>query len=250
MKKIFNYQRRMLKLYVTCFICCIIAMTNSGCTKKEEETSYTSSSDGIKSIIDNETEKVTNKLEKQIYNIATFKAERESRAVIEAKRLLDEKAEREEAERLAAEQAAREEAERIAAEQAAQEEAERIAAEQAAIEQAAAEQQQAESQSYGWDGQVLTAWLGVVQGPSGKETYYNLDMSGVIDIMRGIGNYDEYWVRSDGVKMLGNYVMVAADLSIRPRGSLVETSLGTGIVCDTGTFIYSDPYQIDIAVTW
>ena len=110
-------------------------MTNSGCTKKEEETSYTSSSDGIKSIIDNETEKVTNKLEKQIYNIATFKAERESRAVIEAKRLLDEKAEREEAERLAAEQAAREEAERIAAEQAAQEEAKNLKVEEGKMAQ-------------------------------------------------------------------------------------------------------------------
>ena len=81
-----------------------------------------------------------------------------------------------------------------------------------------------------------------------KETYYNLDMSGVISIMRGIGNNDQYWVRSDGVKMLGDYVMVAANLNIRPRGSLVETSLGTGIVCDTGGFAAVNPTQLDIAV--
>jgi 3D (Asp-Asp-Asp) domain-containing protein len=69
-------------------------------------------------------------------------------------------------------------------------------------------------------------------------------------MMHNRGYNYEYWVRSDGVKMLGNYVMVAADLNIRPRGSLVETSLGTGIVCDTGTFIYSNHYQLDIATTW
>lgn len=75
-------------------------------------------------------------------------------------------------------------------------------------------------------------------------------MDGVISIMRGIGNNDPYWVRGDGVKMLGDYVMIAADLSIRPRGSLVPTSLGMGIVCDTGSFIHSNPTQIDIAVAW
>lgn len=101
-----------------------------------------------------------------------------------------------------------------------------------------------------WTGAKLSASAGTVTGPSGKETYYNLDMSGVISIMRGIGNTDKYWIRSDGVKMLGNYVIVAADLSIRPRGTLVETSLGTGIVCDTGSFIYSNPTQLDIATNW
>ncbi|MBE6027005.1 MAG: hypothetical protein E7227_00175 [Clostridiales bacterium] len=101
-----------------------------------------------------------------------------------------------------------------------------------------------------WKGPVLTKSSGTVTGPSGKETYYNLNMAGVVSIMRGIGNEDEYWVRDDGVKMLGDYVMVAADLGLRPRGSLVETSLGTGIVCDTGGFAQRNPYQLDIAVTW
>ena len=101
-----------------------------------------------------------------------------------------------------------------------------------------------------WDGPVLNSVNGTVTGPSGKETYYNLDMSGVVEIMRGMGNTDEYWVREDGVKMLGDYIMCAANLSVHPRGSLVESSLGTCIVCDTGGFAYSNPNQLDIAVTW
>ena len=104
-----------------------------------------------------------------------------------------------------------------------------------------------------WDGPVLTKSKGVVIGPSGKETYYNLNMSGVVKIMRNLGFSEEeypYWVRDDGVKMLGNYVMVAASFNIRPRGSLVESSLGTAIVCDTGGFAQNNPTQLDIAVTW
>lgn len=68
--------------------------------------------------------------------------------------------------------------------------------------------------------------------------------------MRAMGNNDEYWVREDGVKMLGDYVMVAAHLGIRPRGSIVETSLGKGIVCDTGGFAHGNPTQLDIATAW
>lgn len=104
--------------------------------------------------------------------------------------------------------------------------------------------------TYSYNGPVLSAWAGTVQGPSGKETYYNLDMSGVISIMNQNGYYYDYWIRSDGCKMFGDYIMCAANFNIHPRGSLVETSLGTGIVCDTGTFAYGNPYQIDIATTW
>ncbi len=99
----------------------------------------------------------------------------------------------------------------------------------------------------------LTNMSGIYYGPSGLETYYNLPMDGVVSVMRNMGfDADEYpyWVRDDGCKMLGGYIMVAADLSIRPRGSLVPTSLGTGIVCDTGGFIYNNPYQLDIATAW
>ena len=101
-----------------------------------------------------------------------------------------------------------------------------------------------------WKGPVLSKGAGTVMGPSGKETYYNLNMTGVVNIMRRMGNEDEYWVRDDGCKMLGKYIMVAANLNIHPRGSIVETSLGKAIVCDTGGFAVRNPHQIDVAVTW
>lgn len=97
---------------------------------------------------------------------------------------------------------------------------------------------------------ALTASGGVYYGPTGKETYYNLNMSGVLDIMRGIGNNDTYWVRDDGAKMLGDYVIVAADLNKYPRGTIVDTSLGQGIVCDTGSFTQNSDTQLDIATDW
>lgn len=104
-----------------------------------------------------------------------------------------------------------------------------------------------------WTGDVLSKSKGVVNGPSGRETYYNLNMTGVINSMRRAG-YSEaeypYWVREDGVKMLGNYVMVAANYNIRPKGSIIESSLGAAIVCDTGGFVKHHPTQIDVAVTW
>ena len=101
-----------------------------------------------------------------------------------------------------------------------------------------------------WKGPVLSKGRGVNYGPSGKETYYNLNMSGVVNIMRSMGYTGEYWVRDDGCKMLGEYIMVAANLNLRPRGSIIETSLGDAIVCDTGGFAKRNPTQIDVAVTW
>lgn len=101
-----------------------------------------------------------------------------------------------------------------------------------------------------WKGPVLSKGRGVNYGPSGKETYYNLNMTGVVNIMRSLGYTGEYWVRDDGCKMLGDYIIVAANFNIRPRGTIVETSLGDGIVCDTGGFAKKNPTQIDIAVTW
>ena len=104
-----------------------------------------------------------------------------------------------------------------------------------------------------WDGPRLTASMGVNYGPSGKETYYNLPMGGCIQIMRDLGYSAEeypYWIREDGAKMLGDYVMCAAELSTRPKGTILETSLGKAIVVDTGYFAYSNPTQVDICVTW
>ena len=68
--------------------------------------------------------------------------------------------------------------------------------------------------------------------------------------MEALGYDYKYWIREDGVKMYGNYVMCAADLSIRPKGTILQTSLGTGIVCDTGSFVNQNRYQLDIATNW
>ena len=114
----------------------------------------------------------------------------------------------------------------------------------------AEEEKKKAAASSGWNGSVLSASAGVNYGPTGKETYYNLPMQGVVNIMRGMGYTGEYWVRADGAKMLGDYVMVAANLSVYPRGTLVPTSLGMGIVCDTGGFAAGNPHQLDLATAW
>lgn len=97
---------------------------------------------------------------------------------------------------------------------------------------------------------VLTKSKGTVQFEGHKETYYNLPMKKVVSNAQKKGIVGEYWEREDGAKMLGDYIMVAADQKIHPYGSLVNTSLGMGIVVDTGAFIAANPQQIDIAVTW
>ena len=105
--------------------------------------------------------------------------------------------------------------------------------------------------NYEWTGEKLNRHDGTANGPSGKETYYNLNMSRCIYYMQQLGYYEKYWVRSDGVKMYGNAIMVAANLKQHPKGSLVETSLGTGIVVDTGEFTTNGSgVALDIAVTW
>ena len=71
--------------------------------------------------------------------------------------------------------------------------------------------------------------------------------------MRELG-YDEeeypYWIRDDGAKMLGNYVMCAANWKIRPKGTIIPTSLGDAIVVDTGNFVSEYPNGVDLAVDW
>lgn len=106
---------------------------------------------------------------------------------------------------------------------------------------------------YRYSGYPLNAKHGVCYGPSGKETWYNLPMDKVIETMRNKG-YSEadypYMEREDGAKCLGDYVIVAASLEKYRRGNIIQTSLGQGIVCDTGTFAETNPDQIDIAVNW
>jgi TolA-binding protein len=96
-----------------------------------------------------------------------------------------------------------------------------------------------------WTGSILTKEIGGNMGPAGRETYYNLPMQGCINKMRELGYSEEeypYWVRDDGAKMLGRYVMIAANWKIRPLGTVIETSLGWSIVVDTGEFVADYPY--------
>lgn len=82
------------------------------------------------------------------------------------------------------------------------------------------------------------------------ESYYNLPMDGVIQQAQNFGIEGEYWVRDDGVKMYGDYVICACNRDIYPLGSLVETSFGTGISLDTGSFVAWNPTNVDIGVSW
>ena len=85
-----------------------------------------------------------------------------------------------------------------------------------------------------------------------QETYYDLDMSGVMEIAaRTCGVEPYYTVREDGAKVdTEGYVLVAADLDRYPRCSVVETSLGPGKVYDTGTFTIANHEQFDLATDW
>lgn len=96
----------------------------------------------------------------------------------------------------------------------------------------------------------LTASAGVNNYEGHRETYYNLNMSRVVSNAQNSGIDGEYWVRDDGAKMFGDYVIVAANQELYPYGSTVETSLGTGIVLDTGTFVNTYPDGYDLATDW
>lgn len=96
---------------------------------------------------------------------------------------------------------------------------------------------------------VLTAHAGRITNVYGQtETWYNLRMNRVVSNANNkLGYSSPYWVREDGCKMYGNYIIVAADYNYHPYGSLVMTSRGIGIVLDTGAF---KGEQYDLAVNW
>ena len=103
-----------------------------------------------------------------------------------------------------------------------------------------------------YNGEPLNAPQGLnVNGPMASETWYDLNMNGVVNNMEKLYGFSnlEASIREDGVKVLsginaeGQYfedlVMVAADVQHSTnsdgtfeRGQVVETSLGTGIVVD------------------
>lgn len=107
------------------------------------------------------------------------------------------------------------------------------------------------SATQNYTGNHLTKDKGITVGPQApRESFYNMDMSYIVQRLKRKGFSGDYWVREDGVKMFGDYIMVAANFDIYPIGTIVQTSLGAGIVCDTGGFIYRWPTAFDIAVTW
>jgi uncharacterized protein YabE (DUF348 family) len=86
------------------------------------------------------------------------------------------------------------------------------------------------------------------KGTSHRETYYDLNMSVV---MQSCGQGGHYSVRPDGAKVdAQGYIIVAANFSRYPKCSLVETSLGTAKVYDTGGFASRYPDGFDLATDW
>lgn len=84
-------------------------------------------------------------------------------------------------------------------------------------------------------------------GVTHRETYYDLAMSSVIRFCGG----STYSVRADGAKVdKDGYILVAANLNLYPRCSVVETSLGLGKVYDTGDFTSNHPHGFDLATDW
>ena len=95
---------------------------------------------------------------------------------------------------------------------------------------------------------ILTAKLGRVSFNDHTETYYNLRMDKVVERAKSFGFEGDYWVRKDGCKMYGPFIIAAADWNLHPYGTVTETSRGYAMILDTGTF--EDRSTIDLAVTW
>lgn len=94
---------------------------------------------------------------------------------------------------------------------------------------------------------ILTASLGRIQSGDHIETWYDLPMKRVVQNAQAAGIPAEYWVRDDGAKMFGPWVIVAAHPSVT-KYSIVQTSLGEGIVLDRHTT--GEPELLDIATDW
>ena len=97
---------------------------------------------------------------------------------------------------------------------------------------------------------ILTAKSGVLHNAETgfTEKYYNLPMQKVVKKAQDMGIPCEYWIRDDGVKMFGPWVIVASHPS-KVRYSRVQTSLGEGIILDRHT-VKNAPDLLDIATEW
>ena len=106
----------------------------------------------------------------------------------------------------------------------------KIAARQEAERQAAIEEASTPTPvaNYSSSSGRLTPSGGVFHGPSGKETYYSQR------VLPGGGlNIPGRHVAADGtVRDAEGYIVIASD--VLPKGSITQTSLGTGKVYDTG----------------
>ena len=106
--------------------------------------------------------------------------------------------------------------------------------------------------AYSVEASVLTKRGGVNYFNGTKETYYNLNMSRIYARAdANFGSHHKKWVRDDGVKMYGPYVVLAVPFDVYPYGTTdIPTSLGLGIALDTGKFAETNKNQIDVAVDW
>ena len=95
---------------------------------------------------------------------------------------------------------------------------------------------------------ILTARAGRITYNGHPETWYDLNMTRVCERAQQNGIEGDMWIREDGVKMYGPWVIVAADWDLHPYGSVMETSQGDGIVLDTHTA--KDRSIVDIATDW
>lgn len=97
---------------------------------------------------------------------------------------------------------------------------------------------------------VLTAVKGVNNFMGHTESWYNLKMTKVVqraDEYYGLSN--AYAIREDGVKTYNGFAICAGNFEVHPYGSVIDTSLGTGLILDhTGKG--TDKTLIDIATNW
>ena len=90
---------------------------------------------------------------------------------------------------------------------------------------------------------ILTAGLGRITYGNHVETWYDLPMNKVIQRSQDAGIPCEYWIDERGVKMFGQWVIVAAHPS-KTRYTRVQTSLGEGIILDFHTTQDTELYDI------
>lgn len=95
---------------------------------------------------------------------------------------------------------------------------------------------------------VLSARLGRIRFNGHYETYYNLSMNRIVQRAQDRGIEGEYWEADNGCKMLGEFIICAG--ASNRYGEIIETSLGPGIIIDTGDFVKKEPTTIDIATNW